>query len=152
MIEELLIQALSGSKKAENEIFQILFARFTRFAKRKIQKEKESEDLAQEACMTVLQKYKDEDFKISFQAWAYGILKMKIGNYLQKSNVREGVMTPLTESDKSSHHSCQEVDPELIIRLKICMKKLINIKPRYARILNLIHKGYKRRNLYEIKN
>ena len=140
MLEELLTRALSGDTKAENEIFHILFARFTRFAKRKIQQGEESEDLAQEACMTVIQKYKDEDFTVNFQAWAYGILKMKIGNYLQKSAVRKRVVTPITESDKSSQISYKEINPELIVRLKECMKKLIKIKPRYARILNLIHR------------
>ncbi len=146
-LESLLHRAHSGDEKAENEIFQFLFPRFKRFAKRKIQEDNEAEDIAQEACLTILKKYKSEQFSVSFQAWSYGVLKMKIGNYLQKSNVRKKVMTDCNDDSRGRLEGQCINDPDLKRRMMHCIKLIMKKNHRYARTLNLIHHGYTSREI-----
>ncbi|NIO21904.1 MAG: hypothetical protein GTN76_14535, partial [Candidatus Aenigmarchaeota archaeon] len=87
-MDELLSKAREGDEKAERELFQYLFVRFKALAKRRIG-EGEAEDIAQEACLTVLEKYKTQTFTKGFETWAYGVLKMKIGNYMQGLMVKQ---------------------------------------------------------------
>ena len=96
-MNQLVAKAKAGDKKAKNELFQYLFIRFNLFAKRKVREDKDAEDLAQEACMTIIEKYKTEKFTVNFQAWAYGVLKMKIGNYLQSKKRLSGKQTSFDE-------------------------------------------------------
>ena len=141
-VNELLPRARAGESSAEEEIFKLLFERFTLFVKRRIGETSEAEDLAQEACMTVLQKYKTEQFTISFEAWAYGVLKMKIGNYLQSARIKR----PHSELDKQPpghpQTTVQAGDPTLRRQLLDCLKKLTRKNLLYARVVNLIQQGY----------
>ena len=61
-MDQIFARAREGDEKAEQELFKYLFVRFKTLAERRIGKG-EAEDIAQEACMTVLQKYKTETFK-----------------------------------------------------------------------------------------
>jgi len=145
-MEQLVAKAVAGDKAAENEVFQRLRVRFVQFAKRKMQNTDAAEDLAQEACMTILQKYSNEKFTVGFQAWAYGVLKKKIGNYLQERAVRQRTMRSANGTQLSVEaQACwgREEDPHTLMRLRDCMRKLIRARPRYSRVLNLIHQGYK---------
>ncbi len=143
-VNDLLGPAINGDKSAEKQIYEFLFLRFTALAKRRIREKQDAEDLAQEACLTVIQKYKDETFTKGFEAWAYGILRMKIGNYLQKEKVRENTFAADFQTDRDSRLSSSEPDNDLRLTLVDCLKKVINGGyVRYARALNLIHKGFK---------
>ena len=88
-MKQLLERALVGDKEAEKELFQYLFVRFKLFAKQKGRGVQDAEDIAQEACVTILEKYKSQSFTAGFEAWAYGVLRMKIGNFLQKKAARK---------------------------------------------------------------
>ena len=138
-IELLVKKAKTGDKQAEKQIFDYLFVRFKYLAKRNIGTD-DCEDLAQEACMTVLEKYKDEKFTVSFTAWAYGVLRMKIGNYLQAKQRMSGKRTSLNEEVLLSQDSTTE--PGLIQLLIKCIKKISKAYLRYARTLNLNYQGY----------
>lgn len=138
-IELLVKKAKTGDKQAEKQIFDYLFVRFKYLAKRNIGIE-DCEDLAQEACITVLEKYKDEEFTISFTAWAYGVLRMKIGNYLQSKQRISGKRSSLNEEVKLSQDSTTE--PRLIQLLIECIKEISKAYLRYARTLNLNYQGY----------
>ena len=138
-MEHLLLKAKAGDKLAEKQLFEHLFVRFKYLSKRNIEIE-DCEDLAQEACMTVLEKYKDEKFTVSFTAWAYGVLKMKIGNYLQSKRRMSGKQSPLNEEINLSMDST--TDPDLLRMLTECIKKISNTYIRYARALNLNYQGY----------
>lgn len=140
-MENFLNRALEGDEKAEKELFQYLFVRFKAFAKRRIG-DGDAEDIAQEACLTVLQKYKTEKFTIGFEAWAYGVLKMKIGNHIQGLMVKQKRLVPESEADQNQMSSSPESDYDLKRKLIDCMRKIIKHNPPYARVLNLIYQGY----------
>lgn len=135
----LAAEAKAGDKKTEQELFSYLLVRFTTFAKRRVGDMQAAEDIAQEACRTIFEKYKTETFTISFAAWAYGVLRKKIGNYLQKKK------HAAIEQELGTAGDCylRRDDPELRRRMIHCMKLLIKKKRTYARALNLSYQGYK---------
>jgi RNA polymerase sigma factor (sigma-70 family) len=138
-MEELANKARSGDSAAEKQLFEKLLVRFQYLAKRKIGEE-HSEDLAQEACMTVFEKYKDETFTVGFLPWAHGVLKMKIGNFLQKKQRMTGREQELNEEFSAA--APEEVDPILRRSLIDCMRELAKTGAQYARILNLSFQGF----------
>ena len=162
IMDECLSKARNGDERAEKQLFQGLFARFKTLAKRRIG-EGEAEDIAQEACLTVLQKYKTETFAKGFEPWAYGVLRMKIGNYMQGLMVKQKDLAPEAEADQTQKSTFRQPDRDLKRKLIDCLKQLVKLNRLYARALNLIHQGYKtleisqklrikRSNLYVILN
>lgn len=141
-MDRLLARVKEGDGKAEKELFQYLFVRFKTLAKRRIG-EGEAEDIAQEACLTVLQKYKTETFTKGFEAWAYGVLKMKVGNYIQGLLVKQKSLTPELEADQAPRFATLKPDYELKRKLVDCLKQISKRSRIYARILNFIQQGYK---------
>ncbi len=139
-LSDLVEKARSGDNNAEDRLFQILRARFASIAKRRVREKETAEDIVQQACVTVLQKYKTEEFRAGFEAWAYCVLRMKIGNYIQaKSSSRESlddgtVLDRLPEKSPS--------DPDLERKLIDCLRKIIKVYPRYARVLSLSYQGF----------
>jgi len=138
-LEDLVAKARAGDAAAEKELFQKLLVRFQYLAKLKIGGE-HCEDLAQEACITVFEKYKTETFKVGFLPWAHGVLKMKIGNHLQKKNRKAGREQEIT--DEFDMPSVDAVDPDLKRFLMECLHKLVDAGGNYARILNLAYQGF----------
>ena len=141
-MDDLLARAAGGDEQAERELFQYLFVRFRTLAKRRIG-EGEAEDIAQEACLTVLQKYKSEKFTKGFEAWAYGVLKMKIGNYMQGLMVKQKRLTREEEAERTTKVATAEPYYHLKRKLMECLKQLIKPNQLYARVLNFVHQGYK---------
>ncbi len=138
-MDELVKKAKAGDKSAEAEIYNYLFVRFKYLAKRRMGTD-DYEDLAQEACMTVLEKYKTQEFEVSFTAWAYGVLKMKIGNWLQTRKRPSGQLSPLDEAHSVADNS--EINPDLKRSLIECIKKIAGSFSRYARVMVLNYQGY----------
>ncbi len=128
--------ARGGDETAEKELFDRLTVRLRWLAKRTVGEE-DADDLAQEAVMTILRKYRDEQFHVSFDAWSYGVLRMTIGNYLQRQK-RRGV--PL-EIDPERDQTAPS-NPLLLRSLLDCLRGLRTKTVLYARILNLVHQGY----------
>jgi len=147
-MESLIAKAREGDEKAEKELFQYLFVRFKSIAKRRIGKS-EAEDIAQEACVTVLQKYKNETYTKGFEAWAYGVLKMKIGNYIQGLMVKQKSLASESDADQTLINSSPEPDYNLKRKLLDCLKQMIKHNPLYARVLNFIHQGYQTSEICE---
>ncbi len=142
-MEELLLQARQGDRSAEDEIFRYLEFRFTYIAKQYLSRE-DAEDVAHDTCITVLQKYRTEEFSESFEAWSYGILRFKIGNFFQKQRVRRRLTSsadPLCDISENSHQK-HDLAPDFLRRLTLCFQRLLDRSPRYARVLNLSHQGY----------
>jgi RNA polymerase sigma factor (sigma-70 family) len=141
-MERLLERVRNGDKSAEQEIFQYLLVRFELLAKRRLRDEEIARDVAQEACVTVLEKYKTEEFSTGFEAWAYGVLRMKIGNHLQKARTERQIVT--AESDiELTAGLAGDIDCDLKARLLDCLRKILEVNSRYARVLNLAYHGYK---------
>ena len=140
-MHELLKEAKEGNVLAEEELFRRLLVRFTAIAKRRIGDE-HAGDIAQEACMTVLQKYRKTDFKTSFEAWAYRIVRNKILNHFQTVQ-RQRKMTSL---DSSRFHLDLPASPpqenDLKQELIVALKRISRRHPRYARMIVLSYQGY----------
>ncbi len=141
MIEHLVNQIHLGDKKAENQIFQFLLVRFKILAKQRIN-EDVSEDIAQEACLTIVEKLRSNDIPENFMAWAYDILRKKIGNYYQYRDVRRIMTTSENATVNSQDNTQFDQINDLRNRLLSCMRKLIKHNQNQARILNLIYQGY----------
>jgi RNA polymerase sigma factor (sigma-70 family) len=140
-MKELIARAIAGDSHAEREIFERLTVRF-RFIAKRYMRDENAEDVAQDACLTILQKYKKQNFETGFEAWAYGVLRMKIGNFLQKQatvkkNIADGQMI-----ENQAEISQSREDFELRRRLLLCLKKINRSHHLYARVLNLTHQGY----------
>ena len=138
LLNQLLTRAKAGDKMAEEELFRYLSVRFLALAKRRVG-EGVAEDIAQEACVTVLEMYKTKEYPKGFAAWAYKILRNKIGNYLRnKNDMQRG---PYIEHVVNT--STVKTDCDLKRMLIRCFKQLVKRNRTYARALNLVHQGYK---------
>ena len=137
-MEELANKAIAGDAAAEQQLFAKLLERFRYIAKLRIGEE-HCDDLAQEAATTVFEKYKTENFSVSFQAWAHGVLRMKIGNQLQKKK-----RSIDREADMGEDFDPAQKAPDSDLKrfLLDCLQQLIGVKREYARILNLAHHGF----------
>jgi RNA polymerase sigma factor (sigma-70 family) len=142
-MNHLLARAREGDKSAEKQLFEYLFVRFRLFAKHRVRQDEEAEDIAQEACITVLEKYKTETFTEGFEAWAYGVLKMKIGNHLQIKAARQGKIVSQSVTNVDAGMFSPSSDPDFRRQLFNCLKKILKANRRYARALNLVYQGYK---------
>jgi RNA polymerase sigma factor (sigma-70 family) len=141
-MDELVARARDGDKAAEQHILQHLLVRFELFAKRRIRDGDTSRDIAQEACVTVLAKYKTEVFTTGFGPWAYGVLRMKIGNHIQKAKTERQNISHEFAVDTIAGQSA-DIDCELKMKLIECLKKISDKNSRYARVLNLTYQGFK---------
>lgn len=138
LVKDLIEKAKAGDKAAENQIFEFLFDRFAALAKRRVGKS-DALDIAQTACLVVLEKYKAGNPPRDFEAWAYGVLRNTIGNYYQSREAQRRVFvadSPIREA------STKASDAVLRTHLRDCFRKMIKDNPRYARVLNLAHQGY----------
>jgi len=162
-LEKIVSKALDGDSDAEMELFQSLRVRFIYLAKKRLLKSEDAEDIAQEACLTVLEKYRTADFHGNFTPWALKILRNKIGNHLQSKSVQVDREANRWDKRLSSGNTTRPADVDLIRAVVGCLRKLIVAFPRYARALNLAHQGYgtdeicrrlgiKSNNLYVILN
>jgi RNA polymerase sigma factor (sigma-70 family) len=141
-LEHLASRSIAGDSCAEEVLFRKLYDRFLLIARRTV-REESVEDIALDACIKVLEKYQTEHFTISFEAWARGVLRNTIGNYLQKEKTRGIVMSMENEFARPIVQIRKELDCELKLNLLSALKKVIRTNRRYARILVLIYQGYK---------
>ena len=140
-LEDLLTLARSGDKAAEQQIFERLLVRFTLIAKRRIDSD-DAQDIAQDACLTILEKYRTEAPAGRFEAWAYGVLYNKIGNFYQHREVRRAWNSGVAEYEMSRSPQLSGRH-DLRWRLVDCVKRLVRVNRRYARALNLVFQGFR---------
>jgi RNA polymerase sigma factor (sigma-70 family) len=145
-LNELQRRAREGDKSAENLLFQILTERFRVFAKRSsIWSDEDCNEVAQEAVMTVLEKYKSEEFSTSFAGWAHKILKNKILNFSTKARRRKDILADKFNKSTNKYVSIPESDMEK--RLLDCFGKLYRKNNLYARVINLSYQGFGAREI-----
>jgi len=135
------MRARDGDLSAEQQLFSHLLVRFTLLAKRRVGTE-DARDIAQDACLTVLQKMRAGEAPDHFDAWSYSILRMRIGNYYQKNRVRQRVLPDEVALRQVEQMASVGANPEQLRHLLSCVRKIIVKFPRYARVLNLVHQGY----------
>jgi RNA polymerase sigma factor (sigma-70 family) len=162
LVKNLIEKAKAGDKAAENQIFKFLFDRFAALAKRRVGKS-DALDIAQTACLVVLEKYKTGSPPRDFEAWAYGVLRNTIGNYYQSREAQRRVFVADSPIRDAPAKASRASDAVLQRHLRDCFRKMIKDYPRYARVLNLAHQGYetdeicmklkvRRDNLYNLLN
>lgn len=139
-IDKLYLEARNGNKKAEEQLFEFLSARFRLFVQRKIWNQGDGEELIQEALMTIFDKYKDVEQIDNIAAWAHKVLNNKILNYFKTKALHEKKLGELEQ--KSIGNNPIVPDSTLELQLLDCLKKIGSINNRHARILNLHHHGY----------
>jgi DNA-directed RNA polymerase specialized sigma24 family protein len=141
-MNHLVERAKRGDKSAEQEIFAQLHDRFSLLARRKISDREAACDVAQKACLTVLEKYKMETFTVGFEAWAYGVLLMNIRSYYHAVSSDRPATVSLSAEEVAHLSPSPAVDPSVESRLLECLRKLVIHNRRYARVLNLSYQGY----------
>ncbi len=139
-IDKSYLAAKNGDKKAEEQLFQFLTARFSLFVQRKIWNKGDGEELMQEALMTVFDKYKDVEKIDNISAWAHKVLNNKILNYFRTKALHKSKLGELEQKDIGN----KPVVPDSTLELQLldCLKRIGSINNRYARILNFHHHGY----------
>jgi len=139
-LDELFHKAVGGDKAAENDLFRIIHERLLRLAKYKLRGDAYYEDVASEACRTVLQKLRDGAIKSAFSTYASTVLRNTIGNHLQKVKRRNELMEELhgVEDEQTSPTS----DPIRRKTIIDCLRKIAGPHPEYARVLRMVVDGY----------
>ena len=143
----LFIRAKNGDKKAEEKIFQILSVRFSYLAKQRVG-EGASEDITQDACLTVMQKYPSLADTVEFEVWAYKVLRNKIGNYYQKR--AQEINYFVKDDSPVEYFHPKSINENLRMQISDCLNKISAKNPRYYRILNLVSEGYKTNEIAEM--
>jgi RNA polymerase sigma factor (sigma-70 family) len=146
-LRDLLQKALAGEKSAEEELLRILHARFLTVAGQYTGDYDATQDISQEACLVVLRKYKSEKFTVSFEAWAYGVLRMKIRKYHAGKATQPGRLSP----DGSHPAATVNADNGEVLSLRKalvdCLREMNRNHPLYARVLTLNYQGYATREI-----
>lgn len=138
-MNDLAQKARSGDEAAERELFRRLLVRFRRFAEHAVGGEA-AEEVAQLACITIFGKYREEEFTVSFSAWAHGVYRNTL---LKSREQRRSERRQLTDIERLPDlPAAPEISPSTKDALRACLKELLAAFPRYARILNLRFQGY----------
>ncbi|MFQ5627400.1 MAG: RNA polymerase sigma factor [bacterium] len=94
--EIILNAARQGDIQAENQLFELLHERIFNLVQRRIwsryrpaeEIKMDAEDLTHEIYMTILSRYKTEDFEHGFLSWTFQIVRNKIGDYYRKMKLK----------------------------------------------------------------
>ena len=138
-MNSLVAQVLEGDKDARERLIAHLRERFVLLARRRTGSA-DAEDLAQEACMTVVEKLNCGSKPEFFEAWAYQILRNKIGNYLQSAQRRMVDDPAALESAGRPPISVESI--QLRNDLRHCLAEMRRGRTIYLRTLNLAQLGF----------
>ena len=141
-INDLYTEACGGNQAAEEELFKVLSARFTLFARQRIRDRLDSEEVAQEALKTIFEEYREMTFTASFAAWAYKVLDNRILASRQKYQRQAQRMSYSPDDPESPSPGSQTADPILKRKLQDCLRLVARSNTRYARALNFHYQGY----------
>jgi len=137
-MKDLLKNALNGDDAATEKIFRHLLVRFRLFAAQKIGDNDIADEIAQKACITVLERFREQEFEVGFEAWAYGVFRMTLKAHFSRRDTRLTSLNNITVP-QASH---QDSNPDLNRRLRSCLKKIFKVNIAYARALNFATQGY----------
>ncbi len=138
-LNQLFLRVRNGDTNARECLFSHLRARFTLIAKRRV-RQSDAEDIAHEACLTIMDKLSSLDLDVQFEAWSYQVLRNKVGNYLRRDRVKQQALPELTNAGILADATA--TDSDTVMSLLRCLRKIVKVNGTYARILNLIHLGY----------
>ena len=146
-VENLYKQVCNGDISAENQLFSVLFLRFEAVARKRIWNRDDAEEVVQEALKAVIDNYKDADVQGPFVAWAHKVLLHKIWDYYGVKKRQSKYMTTMDSLDLTSKNWTP--DPTLEGEIQKCMRKLLEVNPRYARLMVLVYQGYSAEEICE---
>lgn len=149
-MKHLLQRAREGDKDAEKEILQYLRVRFNLFATRRIRDKEAAEDIVQDSCMTVLEKYKAETFTVGFEEWAWGVLAVNIKSYFRRMSVENRRIASEHSASDLQNIPAKVVDTELEMSILGCLEKIAGVNRRFAQILSLVYQGYRTADICRI--
>lgn len=139
-IETLFQRALKGEKTARDELFTALSARFQLIAQKRVWDNQDAEEIAQDALMTVFDKYMDAQPRSGHMAWAYKVLSNKILHYY-RTNSRHNEKMTMTDKIELFAASWTP-DPTFESKMIGCMQQVIKTNTRYGRILVHCYQGF----------
>lgn len=142
-INELHKISLNGGRKAEEQLFNTLAARFRVFARQRVWNDADAEEVVQEAMVTIGREFRRIEFETSFAAWAYKVLDNRILAYLSARKRKSDREVSTDAKPGNPVAEIGAVRPELKVRLLACLKKVGGVNRRYARVLNFSYQGYK---------
>ena len=140
IIKSLHDRARTGDREAQEELFKQLQARFRLFARQRLRRNTDVEEVVQEALKTVFEKYQAVDFEISFTAWAYKVLHHRLLTYVATESRRSRILEE--KQPMVSQMTSASPDIDLERRLLECLRRVNSVSGRHARILNLHYHGY----------
>ncbi|MEZ5359801.1 MAG: RNA polymerase sigma factor [Candidatus Zixiibacteriota bacterium] len=134
-------RARHGDTEAEHRVFEYLRVRFIILAQKRISRDM-AEDIAHEACITVFEKFHNTPSDVEFLAWAYKILRNKIGSHMRSSKYKKSIEYSSEGIEEIIGRKSTEENFEFRLILKGCLRKMADQYPNYIRILNLSNQGY----------
>jgi RNA polymerase sigma factor (sigma-70 family) len=148
-IEKLLIKAKNGDKKAEDEIFSFLNARFMPIVQHRIWDSAKdadtikmnAEDIVQNALVTISEKFNKINYDVGFFNWACGVLRNKIGDYYNQGRTKTSKNKPFDEHDPTKKDQIEGDLYESELENNI-IKSLKKLGPDCQKIFLVILKGY----------
>lgn len=133
-------KACADDPAAERELFQYLIARFQLFARQRIRRKEDQEEVVQSALTAIWERFRVVEFETGFAAWAQKIFEHKVIDYYRSESFRQRKFTDLPDGDRSVGMSSP--DPILKKALIDCLKKVNAANRRHGRILVLRYQGY----------
>lgn len=142
-LQQLIQSIRAGDRTARERLFEELLVSFRIIVKHRFQEhfDQTSEDIAQEACRTVLERFPNANFENGFASWAHEVLRNHIGNAYQRRNRELARRAP--DPDIALQADRSNPDPDFNRSVRQCFKELLESNKRYARVLNLIRLGFK---------
>ena len=139
-INDLLKLAVDGDKKAENQLFEELSARFLLITRHKVENQQDCEEIVQKALTVILEQFKNIKFEVSFAAWAKKVLDHRIIDYYRSKKRHQNRITGFVEDSVSTGR--RELDPIFKKKLLDCLKKVNAHNKQHSRMLVLKYLGY----------
>jgi RNA polymerase sigma-70 factor (ECF subfamily) len=136
-------EAVSGEKNAESSLFELLTVRLRYLATLRLRSVEDAEEVVQEALMAISREYAEISIETSFAAWAHKVLINRILNHVKTKKLRDGRIEKKFNPENMPEGGIHESNPDLKRRLLECLRKISDLNPRYARILNFQYQGYK---------
>ena len=140
-MNELWEQARAGDKRAETAVFDHLRRRFLALARAKLGGP-ECEDVAHDACVVVLRKYKELQAPFRYDVWAVQVLNYQIANHRRRIATARRRTGGTPDASETTAPRRTDTEPALLRDLIDCVRKIAGGYRRYIRVLNLVHQGF----------
>lgn len=140
-LDSLIQEARGGQVAAEEALLSHLRVRFVTIAKYYVG-EAYAEDVAQDACIIVLRKYRELAEDANFDAWAFRVLKNTIGNHLRRTVVRKRYVDRSIDIEHLAETRVNREADDTLGRLQHHLVRMRETHPRQAEVLLLVLRGY----------